>query len=285
MRRVGPWVAVAIVLVANATMLLGEWRNRSGAPDAEVVLTERELPLAWRAREDSGRSLRLDWSSDFVDAWFDEARLAEVGFDVEPPLDARSTELHYERLLPRDGFVVLEMEGAAWERWRAEREEEIREAERRAALLGEDPGEEVSRIRDRIESTSRLFAVDAGLDPAELRRRHPDRGRLLILPAVLDLRVVPGSGPEAERPEPPRLEGAVAEVRTSSIHVPLERRDVLDAVEHEDRTVEPGVYARGSGPPRYEVTLAVGSRLRPWIRSVRRVAGHADGTPPAVERR
>jgi hypothetical protein len=246
------------VLAANATMLVGEWRNRRGEPDAVVVLTERELPLGWRARDDSGLSLRLESSSEYVAEWFDEARLREVGFDCTPPLDARSIELHYDRLLPREGFVVLEMEGASWERWREAREQEIRDLERRVEI-GEDPRSEIERIRDTIAFRSRLFAVDAGVDAGELRRRHPDRARFLILPAVLDLNVIPASDPEADEPHPPRLEGAVTEVRTSSIHVPLAHRPVLDAV----RGTEPE-----RGAPRYAVTLAVGSRHRPWIATV-----------------
>ena len=41
MRRLGPALAVAVVLLANTLALVGVARFRTGEPEAEVRLTER----------------------------------------------------------------------------------------------------------------------------------------------------------------------------------------------------------------------------------------------------
>ena len=53
------WMLVAAV---NGAVLSGVAYNRSGPPEARIVLSERELPLAYRRHEEnSGLALRLAW--------------------------------------------------------------------------------------------------------------------------------------------------------------------------------------------------------------------------------
>ena len=59
MRRYGPWLAAALVVLSN----LAAWRaaalNRSGEPEAVLVLTERELRLPVRQAENTALTLSL----------------------------------------------------------------------------------------------------------------------------------------------------------------------------------------------------------------------------------
>ena len=63
MRRAGWLLSIGLVAATNLIVLAGVAYNRSGAPDAEVTLTEREVALPWRTseigEEDTGVSLRL----------------------------------------------------------------------------------------------------------------------------------------------------------------------------------------------------------------------------------
>ena len=45
MRRAGPVLAVAVVIVANALALVAVARNRAGEPEAEALLTEHGMRL------------------------------------------------------------------------------------------------------------------------------------------------------------------------------------------------------------------------------------------------
>ncbi len=63
MRKYGLIFAIALLVIVNIVVLAGVGRNRSGAPDAVLELTERELPMSYRGSEDkenTGMSLRLD---------------------------------------------------------------------------------------------------------------------------------------------------------------------------------------------------------------------------------
>jgi hypothetical protein len=197
MRRWGRGLlaALALVVLANAIALSGVAWNRRGAPDATVILTERELKLPRNAgddEDDTGLALELEWnprwdSGKAAPELIPAATLHELGFELSP--------LRQEP--ERTAWVVLEMEGKAWSRWLAKRRE------------GDCP--------PRTVSTSRLVAVDAGVSREALRRRHPDRSRFVIVPGVV------------------RETGVVPELRVESIHVPLRLRPVLDEIAKTER--------------------------------------------------
>jgi hypothetical protein len=163
MKRTGLLLAVMLVIVVNLVALSGVWFNRTGAPDAVVTLTERELLLMPSEDDDSGIALRLSWSSEdpeerWDNPWLDRDKLEELGFNC-PPADIDHNVSQHRQL-----FVVLEY-----------REEEIEPVE-----------------------ASRLSAVDAGRDPEELRRLYPDRARYIITPADVRLRYL-HDAPEGEK--------------------------------------------------------------------------------------
>ncbi|MBZ5637785.1 MAG: DUF4824 family protein [Acidobacteriia bacterium] len=243
MRRWGPFLAIAWVLLSSAIALLGVARNRAGEPDADVVLTERELRLPPSlAEENTGLSLLLTWSgmdpsSPGEAAWLDRAKLESLGFDCRLPSEASSAVAHYGRVPPREVVLVLEF----------------------------DP--------DRKEpSATRLFVVDAGLDPVDLRRRYPDRSRYVVARGIMRVFAAPGSGEE--------LRGQVVSLLIREIHVPRSQRSLLDSLitrnrDAKDSAGSAAAHAAGKiaagpplGPPRYKVRVRWGRRLEPWIESV-----------------
>ena len=261
MRRAGPILAAMVVLVANAVALVGVARNRSGRSEAEVLLTERELPMAPWSDESTGAFVRLEWQHSLPGSkvewpWFDRAKLESLGFDC-----ARWEEEvreRYGRMVPRRAYVVLEYDGPAWARWL-----EAREAEPE----GKD-GED-ARV-----SASRLVPIDVGLDPGELRRLYPDRSRCLIVPAIVGAgRTEDGPGGKVV------LGGQILYVLVSEIHVPKDLGALLAALRATDAAVPvpprdegrpgPPVPQHRHAPPRYEVLLRYGVRHEPWVAEVR----------------
>ena len=65
MRKYGLIPAIALLVLVNIIVLAGVARNRSGAPEALVELTERERPPRFypssRGRGKKGMSLRPAW--------------------------------------------------------------------------------------------------------------------------------------------------------------------------------------------------------------------------------
>ena len=114
------WLGVGLILASNAVALAGVWYNRSGEPQAQLQLSEREIQLpydSWlRGEENSGLRLQLAWRQADADwSWLDEAKLRELGF---APNDlGRSAE--------RPLWLVLELDGPSYrkqvERAKAER--------------------------------------------------------------------------------------------------------------------------------------------------------------------
>jgi len=138
--------AAAIVIIANAFALVHAALNRTGPPEAEIVLTEREL-RHWAPSpkdEDSGVDLHLQWVQLSID-------------EANPTPDSQRD---YQRRRARRAFVALEFDGDAWHAWA--------ESHRAAA-----------------STSSHLVATDADTDAGRLRARHPDRTRVIILPVAL----------------------------------------------------------------------------------------------------
>jgi hypothetical protein len=278
-RRQTLGLGVAIIIATNAVALAGVWWNRQPPADSVPTLSERELALPWRGprlRENSGLALDLRWrvidreSAEFgsgftvnggTPQWLDAGRMAALGFapgDVTTDAGRR----RYLRQLPREAVLVLELAGPAWERAVARARED---AGRHAAAAAANPDSKefagrLKRARDvlaREESAgSRLFVIDAGPDAESLRRQYPDRSRFLLLhgtvrPAVRDR--------EDGRPH---ATGSIGTPRGTRVQVPHALRPTLEPLES-------GPSGQQGAGGRYEVSLAFGRKLEPWIVDLR----------------
>lgn len=227
MNRWGVLGSVAVVLAANAFVLIGVAIDRSGGVVQKIELTERELPI-WGASEDNtGVSVHLlpnpGWRQE---RRFDRAKLTELGFDCSIPPEDPSAEWRYRKIPPRQAFVVLEYDGVAWQRW----------------LAGEEQNKHASPDTWK-QVASRLVPVDAAREFAALHERYPDRTRFLIAPALIRLRL------EYEGNKPTAVAGYLEELLVSEIHVPQPYARTLTQLR---------------GKP-YHLTLCYGKRYEPWV--------------------
>ena len=238
MKHATLWAAAALVIASNAVALIGVALNRSAVAQ-QIDLTERELTVDKLSEDNSGVSLHLRWVNSVPDdgpGWFGADKLAELGFDVRMPVTDPSAETRYRNVLPRDAFVALELGGATWEAWVSKQEE------REQHIYNASRGPSWAR------AGTRLIAIDAGRDPAALRRRYPDQARYLIVQATI--RLSPGRwGPPTDRRTFDYLSGYIQQITPDEIHLPLPYASAIS----------------GAKQNKYIVTLSYGNRYEPWI--------------------
>ena len=271
---------LALIVVTNSIALIGVHRNRSGDPESVLRLTERELNPPYRPRdskENSGMVLQLKWrvldeggsrSGRYFSypgyggepAWLDEAKLEELGFDTSiahgKTAAADRSLSSYDKQLPREALLVLELDGATYQRAltyvteQAEREitnagtQEIEKAKTKAKEWIE---------RETLEN-SRLFVIDAGLDEKALRKKYPDVTHYAIVHG--QVRVNRNRNAPADK-----LTGYVSDLNITRVNVPFEFRDALDIV------------FKSNGPEkdnksRFFAMVSFGKRFEPWITAV-----------------
>jgi uncharacterized protein DUF4824 len=228
------FAAALIVCVTNVVALGLGLLNRRYAPEGAIMLTERELRMAPSGLESTATFLRLVWRSPDNDGFACD-RIRPLGFACPDSREATQPSRH--------GYVVLEYDGAAFERLR-QHDEALQ-----AQLAAENPSVATSPPWWRNEAT-RLVVVDLGPDADALRRIYPDRSRYLISLARIGVRDAPGG----------TLTGFVPELLPSTINVPLPfSKKLRDAA-----ALHAGDPPK-SWTPRYTVTLRYGRFLEPWI--------------------
>lgn len=282
-RRRALVAGVALIVLTNAVALVGVAYNRSAA-ESSLRLGERELWLPWNSgfeAENSGLALRLAWRTLAAEregttafdmsyavmggapAWLDRAKLAELGFDVARAEEMTKGRMRFEKQLPREVLLVLELDGPAY---RQALERARKHADSQEALRAANPGKKEFEERARMareqlgreeREASRLFAVDAGLDAATLRAKYPDRARF----AIVRGEVRPQFDGYRNRN---RLAGYISKLSVESVNVPHELRPVLEPVPR-----------RGRGRPNekaapFEATAAFGERFEPWMTAAAR---------------
>lgn len=265
-----------IVLVAtNVVVLLGVAANRDGEPESHITLTERELRLPYKIHEEnSGLSLRLAWRALGKDdeynnypswrnpEWLDAEKLKELGFNVENFLRSNGKEKFYKQPIPKEVFIVLENGGEPYSRALKRAEAAFLREER---IFKQNPEDKDLRYkfesaerqlkRERVEET-RLFAVDGGLDAGKLREQYGDLNRYIITRGLVKPRYY-------NKKNNKEMAGYIARLSVASVYVPLNFRQTFDSILAQNKTKK-----NGPVPPRYEVNLAYGKRLEPWIVSV-----------------
>lgn len=275
----GRTLAAGLTLIAltNAIALSGVAWNRSGEPESRLTLTQRELyrPTHYRFdRDGGGIELRLRWrvlpadpaavSSAYyrgTPEWMDAAKLASLGFEVSAPPAARRAGRRYERQLPKEAPVVLELDGATYrkalERARARAEKEAAKAAQTGKTGPRTPARMAAKFLEQEEETnSRLFAIDAGPSAEALRGKYPDRTRYAIVRGKVRAYYL-------NRGKETGWKGYV-QIENTQVNVPLEFQEVIASAPRGNR-----VAGEATGGPAIEVTVAYGKRFEPWILDAR----------------
>jgi hypothetical protein len=244
MKRASALTAAGVIVIANVFGLVHACRNRTGPVEADIRLTERELPLSYLPNNrDSIVTLDLRWMDppwtshgwtylsdgrlQEVASWLDQQTLQELGFDTSVAPSDKTATSFYARQRERRAFVALEYEGLVWRKYLEQTDREKRE---------------------NAESETHLVAIDAASGVERLRNRHLDRNSVIIVPAVVRIFVQHFFAANPWRP--PLLSGLVQEIPTS-IQV---NRPFSDLLRDRDRR-----------NVKYRVHLRYGTSLEPWI--------------------
>ena len=270
-----------IIVVSNVVALGGVAYNRSGEAEALVELTERELNIAYRyglERDNTGLRLSINCRLETLEndygygnrncwgepLWLNHEKLIELGFEFEAHDKDRSYRA-YQRVLPKDAYLVLEYDGPSHQRVLQAKEQKLLEEQ---TLQGNNP--EKPEFEERVKQAeknllteqnfnSRLFAVGAGLNAVELRKSYPDTGHYILMKAS----VRPSWHFKDQRWT---WSGRISDLLIESINVPLEHRTVLFPIEKAGSRRNPE-----SDGPRYQVKVAFGKRLEPWVVGVEKL--------------
>ncbi len=262
---------LGLIVVVNAIVLGGVAYNRSGEPESALRLSERELVAPMRGygnKENSGLPLMLNWrvlpaaSSDSkrysganalaggAPEWLDQAKMRALGFDMSVLSQRADGAARTRQGLARDVLLVLELDGAAYQTALARA---VQHSQTAAAQEATPAG---VVLKHEQENNSRRFVVDAGLDVAALRIRHPDRSRY----AIVRGQVRPNWSREKDAVAPA---GFISGVSSTRLNLPLEWRRVLEVA---------AMGRDGPAPLRYVIDVHFGQRLEPWVAQAMRVA-------------
>jgi hypothetical protein len=266
--------AIALLVVSNAFVLAHVAMNRSGEPDSEMELTARELQYVGSRTDDSSVVLMLRWQNTAPEylvsgpleppAWFDQAKLEQLGFDLSVPAGSPKAARFYENLRSREAFAALEFEGPAWEAWLKDREPRLQTETSYGPLVTLPDRLEIER-----QTTARLVSIDVARDPAALRRKYPDRKRVMILPALVRAKLEPERRASAAAPlRPAYLRGAITRLAIESINVPAPLSRQFDNQSAYSPYTYDGKQVKVQLPT-YAATLRVGSKYEPWVTDVK----------------
>jgi len=258
---------VFLILAVNAVALLGAAYNRSDEPESTLLMSQREL-IHHRLRGDkdnSGINLAMKWrvesekSSRESDndlryssghwgspSWLNKDKLIELGFDVEKFTRKLENENRIKDILPREALIVMELNGKAYQQELKIARDFVKKSRE---LLAKNPRSEkyIERarwaelyIKEEEQQNTRLFAIDASTDLNKLRTVYPNRSHYAIVKGLIY--------PSIRSYENKILiDGNIRDVHAEQINVPFNFRRVFDTTDT------------------YEVKVAFGKRLEPWI--------------------
>ena len=266
-------IAFLLLAVTNLFVLLCVYSNRSGEPEALLILTERELQAPYQiSEENSGLFLNIIWRSIgkknelyrftnwHIPGWLDAEKLKSLGFDIDTYSEKNYDDRHaYSRV--KECFVVLEFNGETYRTHLKEALETLQSNPENKTTQNLYKREE-ERVDALQNYDTRLYAVDAGIDPQTLKEKYADGSKYIITKAQIRVSFTPGTK---------EVYGYISRLSVGKVHVPRKFRQVIDPILHfthrkgrsvrRDETITPH-------PPRYQVKIAYGKRYEPWIISI-----------------
>ena len=255
-------IAFLVLIITNVIVLIGVNLNRTGVPTSSVVLSERELRLPYYSNEENSgislgvvfRVINKEYKNNYSyyksPSWLDTESLKDLGFDVDRCINSK----YPKTTIAKEIFVVLENDGQAYQKSLKLAQEYLIEKE--LSYNGNKNDKQLKNSYDKAKkrlyreklSESRLFAIDAGLEYKNLRKRYNNNQKYLIVRGLVNIRY-----DKTKK----TVSGYIQNLSIQQIHIPLIHKTPLDGLSNDiDKK------------PRYEVKLDYGSRYEPWVVSL-----------------
>jgi Domain of unknown function (DUF4824) len=268
-------VAVVLLVLTNVVVLAGVAYNRSGEPVFSLELTERELSVVQSYRdidENSGTALTINWHNLDSDAdldneysrygallWLNEAKLAELGFDVAGLKNTKNSRQFNLDDSRADVILVIEFQGEGYTQAIEIAESRLQYLSRKNnELTQEELDEKIKWHKDKLNdlkiSETRLYVIDAGINKQFLLQKYADKNNIFLAHGEVSVYL-----------DDKKLTGHVRELYIPQVHVPLPYSDQLAELTKGRAYSD---YGKTVIPPRYQLRLNVGKRLEPWIESI-----------------
>jgi len=169
---------------------------------------------------------------------------------------------------------VIEFDGKSWQEFLEYERKELAalEEKAKAGKVSQKELASAKKTYDMKETTgSRLFVVDVGNDPNELRSRYPERRRHIIMPASVRLHLVPSQS-AAAKGKGARLQGYVEQILVSHLYVPRKLHPPVESAMKHRQGSPYLAQPYGSSMEEkasYTLTLLYGKRYEPWIADIK----------------
>ncbi len=265
-------LSLGLVVLVNLFVLGGVAYNRSNR-EAVLNLTERELTLVSAEKDDTSISLSMD--VNLLDD-LSQQKLKDLGYNLK-----HKYKEDWYSFPSKKVFVALEYDGPAWQKWVADKDKQIAKAEKKlkAAIKRgakeqeqKDALEDLDSEKDERGSQSHWFPVDVALDRVALVKAHPATETYVIVPAQLQVNYQAQGDP---------LYRCSIRLLLDQVHVDQRFRRFFEGKSPTDKRTSRRTWVWDSKlkravpkdpskkwvewRPSYQVTLAFGNKMEPWI--------------------
>ncbi|GEA11013.1 DUF4824 family protein [Alteromonas sp. KUL49] len=256
-------ILAVLLLIVNGFVLATVVSNKQSVL-SELVLTERELTLSYKKNENSGRFLRIKYRalndnvglyvgsySRLFPKWLTEEKLIQLGFVINNE-DTDDTYIGvYDK---KEVYIALEYDGEAYvnmlsnvEAWY---EEQLLEEESPS-----DRERFVRRLAKERDEASRLFVIDAETSLDVLLSRYDGAENIMYAKAIVSV-----SKPLYGDNRGHGFVGFIEQLAVENINLALPYSHTLGQLPLRE-------YDQVN-PPRYRVSVSVGSQLSPFVTDV-----------------
>jgi hypothetical protein len=273
-------LSFTIVILSNLIIFWNVYSNRHSEPTSLLTLTQRELPIHKHARDIKGRYLSIKWrlydkdqtlshrsswlnyNTNQSSNWLSKTKLQELGFDMD--MDHEELALLDDYEVYKETFVVLEFDAQEYQKSLAQ---EQKRYDQKVAEYNNSGYTNFSKyIRYPISQlnyakyqSSRLFIVDAGHDFNKLRNKYP-KNKYMITKGVIKVIKMWQSNKTYT------LSGYISELHIPKIHLSKNNLAKINAI-----IKKAPKDKKYKNYPKYSVTLALGSKLEPYIVDIKAI--------------
>jgi hypothetical protein len=253
--------SLLLIAITNIVILIGVFNNRIGEAESNVLLTQRELKLSHQSyEENSGLSFRINWRI-FNDGqlWIDDAKIKELGFVINQGININE-DFYYKYSTVKEVFVVLEYNGDSYVKQIKKEEGIFKEKKDLFELSSKNKREQEilnnahKKLNNEKFINSRLFAIDASLDPIKLRSIYKNKAKFIIAKALIKVSY-------SKSNTIIKINKYITNLSIQKIHLSQQYHKLFKAIIKNK-------YSSEKINNKYLISLKYGSRFEPYVVSV-----------------